>query len=657
EEGGIGLLDIEARNEAIEIMWLQQYLDLTPERPKWAYVADTLINACVTKDAGAIRQKAQVNTFLQTWKPGLAGRTKLPKYLKRMLLTGKKYNACFAAIKLDTTLKTELPVWYHMGADAKLRRLNNTRISDCLRNNHRVQTVLDLLRLRRHTQTAYIPPENDCDCNDCGQDRRRGCKHPFTCHEAAIKLLALVKPKWHPDHIGPMDGLTLTRRREERNKEALDEDGTITFNPSVTERGGISEAFRIFVDPSMHDKPPAVRRKRGIQVNEEAATIYIIGSKDKEAEANDGDARKGNAPPRGYAYKTNGHAMNGEAKPDTETQCANPRPLGEILAATIAVERTPLDAPLHMICTSSFLPKALTQKIGEWEDRAWLRVEHAPFLYTLVGKLRKRCAITTLRKATSGADWKIIDNAKVEWKGRTNEDDPTLSATITVGVEDEFNLTGMRLSQITQAWAYRGIKALKLHDRPRTERRVTEVIKRVTDTTKTTPDAREIWLGIRHRDIRPNVADFLWKTMHGAHKCGAFWTKIPRHEERATCRQCGVEESIEHILVHCQAPGQEIIWRLTDKLWSKKDLPWPGITLEDILSSTSRTWKEENNKVSKGGAARLWRILVTESAHLVWRLRCERVIAHSEEEEWTHTPQEIKNRWMASITARMRKDV
>ncbi|EPS92835.1 hypothetical protein FOMPIDRAFT_1137242 [Fomitopsis schrenkii] len=32
-EGGINLLDIEARNQAIQVMWLKRYLDLGPKRP------------------------------------------------------------------------------------------------------------------------------------------------------------------------------------------------------------------------------------------------------------------------------------------------------------------------------------------------------------------------------------------------------------------------------------------------------------------------------------------------------------------------------------------------------------------------------------------------------------------------------------------------
>ena len=45
DEGGLNILNIRARNEAIEIMWLKAYLNITLSRPAWAVVTDLLINA------------------------------------------------------------------------------------------------------------------------------------------------------------------------------------------------------------------------------------------------------------------------------------------------------------------------------------------------------------------------------------------------------------------------------------------------------------------------------------------------------------------------------------------------------------------------------------------------------------------------------------
>jgi hypothetical protein len=45
KEGGLNLLDIKARNEAIDLMWLKEYLNFSPSRPTWAVITDLLLNA------------------------------------------------------------------------------------------------------------------------------------------------------------------------------------------------------------------------------------------------------------------------------------------------------------------------------------------------------------------------------------------------------------------------------------------------------------------------------------------------------------------------------------------------------------------------------------------------------------------------------------
>ena len=63
-EGGLDLLDLEVRNEAIDIMWLKVYLDFSPKRPEWAIVTDLIIEASAPK---GLMKKAIINPFLQSW--------------------------------------------------------------------------------------------------------------------------------------------------------------------------------------------------------------------------------------------------------------------------------------------------------------------------------------------------------------------------------------------------------------------------------------------------------------------------------------------------------------------------------------------------------------------------------------------------------------
>ena len=51
------------------------------------------------------------------------------------------------------------------------------------------------------------------------------------------------------------------------------------------------------------------------------------------------------------------------------------------------------------------------------------------------------------------------------------------------------------------------------------------------------------------------------------------------------------------------------------------------------------------------GASRLLQITISEAAHLIWVLRCERVI-----QEKTHTPEEIEARWYKAVNRRLTDD-
>ncbi|KIY47256.1 hypothetical protein FISHEDRAFT_59779 [Fistulina hepatica ATCC 64428] len=63
-KGGKGILDIAARNKAIDLMWAKAYLNLSSARATWAYVVDELINRQANK---SIEYTSKHNIFLQSW--------------------------------------------------------------------------------------------------------------------------------------------------------------------------------------------------------------------------------------------------------------------------------------------------------------------------------------------------------------------------------------------------------------------------------------------------------------------------------------------------------------------------------------------------------------------------------------------------------------
>ncbi|KAI0684821.1 hypothetical protein C8T65DRAFT_593230, partial [Cerioporus squamosus] len=89
--GGLSLLDLKARNDAIEIMWVKDYLNMSSTRPKWSYVVDVILAHTVTANSRRLDMPARVNAFLQTWKVSVAPAALLPVYLRTMVKVANKH--------------------------------------------------------------------------------------------------------------------------------------------------------------------------------------------------------------------------------------------------------------------------------------------------------------------------------------------------------------------------------------------------------------------------------------------------------------------------------------------------------------------------------------------------------------------------------------
>ncbi|KAK7689737.1 hypothetical protein QCA50_006376 [Cerrena zonata] len=157
---------------------------------------------------------------------------------------------------------------------------------------------------------------------------------------------------------------------------------------------------------------------------------------------------------------------------------------------------------------------------------------------------------------------------------------------------------------------------------------------------------------------------------------GKFWSKLPGYEDRGICPKCKTTEDMEHILFQCTAPGQKLVWRLAQILWSRSKWKWHGRNLGLLLGSAlipfppppntasenselqEANWqlrrkkmkrKKSNDKLSKNGAQRLYIILLSKSAYFIWKLRNECRIKHGSDPEFTHPDTEIENRWYNTI--------
>ena len=230
-------------------------------------------------------------------------------------------------------------------------------------------------------------------------------------------------------------------------------------------------------------------------------------------------------------------------------------------------------------------------------------------------------------------------------------------------VPAEFIVQGAKLSAMTQALAYRAIRTIKTKDAPPIMpillQKIREAISELNGQSET--DAT-IWKSLRKPVIRTRVQQLLYKSIHQALIVGDVWNHIRTFEYRETCRTCNTTESMEHILTQCNEIANNTIWNLAEGTWPHHDVPWPEINIGLILgigclntainnNPQEHIERNQRNTATQKGKTRLLQILISESAHLIWVLRCERIIQGK-----THSESEIKARWLRKINERLTCD-
>ncbi|EPT04338.1 hypothetical protein FOMPIDRAFT_1088374, partial [Fomitopsis schrenkii] len=323
------------------------------------------------------------------------------------------------------------------------------------------------------------------------------------------------------------------------------------------------------------------------------------------------------------------------------------------LAAVMVV---PLDTPLHIIFRQSDMPNLLIRDLQALEDKGWIGCKRTQATRALITTLRKRCAPTTMETASDTPTFQELNAVADSIKESDEESRVDLPLP---RIDESLELSGARMSTLTQALAYRGFREMgTAEERPATRRRLSEVTAHLANTRNDTYTEAEVWRGVWQKDIRRPVRDFLWKAMHDALRCGEYWRRIEGYEDRGVCGLCSGLESIEHILVRCQSESKRMVWAKCAALWERKQADnWEDPALSDILTAGVHKKGRKEKKRARPGAARLKRILITETARLIWVLRCERQIQHADDPGWAHGMTEVERRWEAIITDRLRMDM
>ena len=231
---------------------------------------------------------------------------------------------------------------------------------------------------------------------------------------------------------------------------------------------------------------------------------------------------------------------------------------------------------------------------------------------------------------------------------------------IPLEIPKEFDLHGAKLATLTQATAYQGIRQRQKPPSRQTTRENLNTARNAIHTYNGNLETdASIWIGNRNSNICTRVQQYLYKSLNATQMVGNIWMNIPTDPPRQNCTTCHVTETMEHILIHCAALLPPIIWDLARSTWPYARCLWPEISFGIVLGcgSVYPPTTELPNRTdpplayNPRGVARLLQILISESAHLIWVLRCERVI-----QDRSHTAGEIRLRWLRSINARLTDD-
>ena len=560
-----------------------------------------------------------------------------------MVITAEKYSVRVEANNPAKELRDALPIWYHLGTMAE-QIMGNSPSNRCLRDNHKVMTVLDCITVATWAESFEEHKKSPaCPCLACHEDRTiRNCENPVRCIEAAKKLTKQLMPKWSPKENPTKDGLSLTRSRKRRNMIAKAENGQILFDPSLVDGPAIEMVVRVFAGPADLPSQAVRRAPKPFGIEPEEVEVYTDGSCEEN-----GDARAmagsglwyGWDDPRNVALRVPGEQSN---------------QMAELYAVEATADRTPPFATLNLVTDSKFVIRGLTDNLARWEDRGWLGAAHPQEMQWVISKLRARSAPTTFRwvKGHSGVE----GNEATDDLARKGAAIPCPRSV--VPGKNEFLQKGAKLSAATQRLLYRGIRRTK-ETKCEPREKTVMVVERVCDTIEETlhyrPRPRTLWKALKAKDVNRKARAFLWKGMHDALKIGKYWEHIPGYETRANCGICGETETLEHILLECEAKAVRTIWGLVRAVATKKGIKLPKLLFGLVLGAPTFSAKAIMEKVPPG-ADRLIRIAVTEAAYLIWVLRCERVIGQGGTKDVEHPEREVSAKWHAAMARRQMVD-
>ena len=326
---------------------------------------------------------------------------------------------------------------------------------------------------------------------------------------------------------------------------------------------------------------------------------------------------------------------------------------GELVVVLMVVKNHPPNEDLHIISDSKYVIDGITKHAKKWEERGWIDVQHKDLFKCVIAWMRSRKGRTTMewvkghngtrgnkeadRLAGEGAE-KQLPESPLDLKYPPNQLSP-----------------GAKLARLEQRDFYQILSEKKpIPMRKRTERNIGIIQACTQETFEKSPTTEDVWIATKHKDLTRKTRDFLWKSTQNAYKIGEFWNQIEGYEQRGVCPICDEQEDMEHILTKCDAGPRAQAWQMAGNLWKKRSNDPIPTRLGDILGCGLAEFKKEGKP--DRGKNRLYRILVSETAYLIWKMRNERRIRDNNTQGNAPSETETRRRWTHAINRQLTID-
>jgi ribonuclease HI/exonuclease III len=609
-EGGIGAPSIKLIYEATKIVWLRRWLIPGEARPKWAFAANEII-ANARQNNPKVDENCITEWEEQRWNSKL-NVEQMPNSLREMIKAAKRYNLKISVLRAPIALKLSMPAFFHPGSENN--RKNNTRRAKCLRNNHAVNTINDLV-------TFALDKENNEEEYECELKTER-------CRQYAKELLRNLTNVWNPLTTTPTKNkLYHTPRRIEINRKANIKVTPITFNPDPQDDEEQLGNLRIFGSRTGYLKKPMATEtpKNPLRMlrtprkneNDEEIIVYTDGSAILNGWENSSAGIgiwHGHQSERNIAMKIDGKSLTNQR--------------AELSAILIALQSNQ-EENLTIMSDSLTSLRAICYEITKWEDKGWHKVDNADILQAILHELRTRPNVCRFQwvKAHEDTEGNIEADSLAE-TGRLSNDSVIIEE---INLENSRAIRdGAKLGKLEM----KDIYSILVEQSGRKKGGMThpeyleDAKNMIEEETRLRPTDKKLIEGIWKLKVYNRLKDLIWSLLLGRLKIGTYWKKMNGYEERAICEACRRKgryaeiETEHHLWLECENNGQKDAWKRAKEIWNKcTKKKWPQTSLGLLRGIGAITLSDANGRPLRTVDSERLRIIISLTMWTIWKTR------------------------------------